>query len=107
MSLVLLRQLIRIQVSLCRNAERIRHTIEKRKHRGNVDGLCNLRLRPAKIAQLLHIFRRGAIRRFRHLGHVFKQAALGGTQTRRIEIAMSDRLNCCFIGSLNTQEVSM
>lgn len=107
LSASLFRKLIHFQVILRRNPERIRHTIEESEHRGDVDRFGDLRFGPAKVAQLLHILVRRAIRCFRNLGHVLKQPSLGITQSGPVQIAMCDRLDCSLFGSLNTQEVGM
>ena len=102
-----LRHRIHFEVSLGRDSKGICHAIEKREHRRDVNRLGDLRLGPTMIAQRLHIFIGGAIRRFRHLGHILEQGALRRRQICLIEIALSDSLDCCFFCSLNPQEVCM
>jgi hypothetical protein len=53
---VLFRQRIHLKISLRRNAERIGDAIEKRKHRGYVHCLGDLRLCPSMLTKRLHIF---------------------------------------------------
>ena len=55
---LLLRHLIHFKIALRRDSEGVRNPIEEREHRGDVDGFGDLRLRPAMIPQLLHIFDR-------------------------------------------------
>jgi len=105
--LSLLRHLVVFQVVLWWNSECIRNTIEKGKHRRDVNGFCNLRLGPAQVAQPLHVFVSGAIGSFRHLADVLQQPALRIAQPRAREISVRQRLYRFFLCSLNTQEVCM
>jgi hypothetical protein len=59
------------------------------------------------IAERLHVFKRGSIRRLRNLLHVVEQHALRRRKRGSVEIALGDGLYGLFFGSLNTQEVSM
>ena len=74
-SLRLFRQRVRLQISLRRDPERICDTIKERKHRGNVNGLGNLRLGPAMIPQNLDIFRGGSVRCLGHFLHIIEKRA--------------------------------
>src|ERR1035437_2505203 len=74
-----LRHFVHFKVPLRRNSESICHTIEKGKHRRDVDGFCNLRLSPSMVVECLHIFLRGAIGALSHLRHVVQQSALRRT----------------------------
>jgi len=104
---LLLRKPIHFEVTLRCNPESVSHAIEERKHRRDVDRLCNLRLSPTMIAQLLHIFIGGAVGRFSHLGDVFEEHPLGGAQAGCVQIAFSKGRYCFSLCSLNTQEVCM
>jgi len=77
--LLLLGQPIHFKITLRSNSEGIRDSIEKRKHRGYVYGLSDLRLGPAVIAQLLYILAGGSIRSFRHLCYIVKQRTFCGS----------------------------
>jgi len=92
---------------LRRHSERIRHAIEKRKHRRHVNGFRNLILTPTGIAQRLHIGGRRVRRIHRQLADVLKQRQLRRTQPRIAEPAFDDRRYAFFTRSLNTQEVGM
>src|SRR5258708_5233491 len=104
---LLLRHFVHLEVTLRGNPERIRNSIEKSEHCSDVHSFSNLWFRPAMIPQALHIFARGAIRRFSHLCYVLKQGAFCKTQACFIQVALGQRLYRNFFGSLNTQEVCM
>ena len=90
-----------------RDTEGVRHAIEKGKQRGDVYRFGDLRLAPAVMAQDLHVFRGGAIRRLGHLGDIFEQRAVRVVERRLFNVARRQRLDCFLFCSLNPQEVSM
>ena len=98
---------IHFEIPLWRDSKSICHAIEKREHRRDVHRLGDLWFGPAVIAQGLHIFIGGAIRRLCHSSDILKQGALCRRQIGLIEIAVSDSLYGRFFRSLNTQEVCM
>ena len=100
-------QAIHFKIALRSNSEGIRDSIEKRKHRGYVYGLSDLRLCPAVIAQLLYILAGGSIRRFRHLCYIVEQPTFRGSQARFVQVPGRNCLYCSLFCSLNTQEVCM
>jgi len=104
---LLLRQPVHFEVTLRSYPEGIRDSIEECEHRGDIDSLGYLRLRPAMISQLSHVLICGAIRRFGHLGHIIEQGAFRRTQARFFQIAIRDGLYRFVFCSLNTQEVCM
>jgi hypothetical protein len=69
---------IHFQITLRSDSKRVGHSIEKGKHRCDVDRFSDLRFGPTVIAQLLHVLIGSAIGRFCHLGHVFKQCPFSG-----------------------------
>jgi hypothetical protein len=99
--------LVHFEIALRRNTEGVRHAIEKGKQRGDVYRFGNLGLAPTVMAQDLHVFRGGAIRRLGHLGDIFKQRAMRIVELRPFEVARRQRLDCLLFCSLNPQEVSM
>ena len=99
--------LVHLEIALRRNTERVRHAIEKCKQRGDVYRFGNLGLAPTVLAQDLHVFRGGAIRRLGHLGDIFQQRAMRLVERRLFKVARRQRLDCFLFCSLNPQEVSM
>jgi hypothetical protein len=99
--------LVHLQIALRRNPEGIRHAIKKGKQRRDVDRFGNLGLAPTVLAQDLHVFRGGAIRRLGHLGDIFQQRAMSVVECRLFKVALRQRLDCFLFCSLNPQEVSM
>jgi hypothetical protein len=92
---------------LRRNTEGVRHAIEKGKQRCDVYRFSNLGLAPTVMAQDLHVFRGGAIRRLGHLGDIRKQRAMRVVERPLVEVTRRQRLDCFLFCSLNPQEVSM
>ena len=99
--------LVHFQIALRRNTEGVRHAIEKGKQRGDVYRFGNLGLGPTVMAQDLHVFRGGAIRRLGYLGDIFEQRAMRVIESRLFQVARRQRLDCFLFCSLNPQEVSM
>jgi len=106
-TILLFHQPVHFEISLRSNPEGIRYSIKEREHCGDIDGLSDLRLRPAMIPQLLHILRGRAIGRFRHLGHEIEKRTFRRTQACLFQIAICDGLYRFIFCSLNTQEVCM
>jgi hypothetical protein len=98
---------VHFEIALRRNTEGVRYAIEKCKQRGDIYSFGNLGLAPTVMAEDLHVFRGGAIRRLGHLGDIFKQRAVRVVERSLFEVARRQRLDCFLFRSLNPQEVSM
>ena len=90
-----------------RNSEGVGDAIEEGEHCCYIDGFRNLRLGPAMLMERLYVLGGGPISGFGDLLYIFEQRTVGRGEIGGVEIAISDGLNGLFIGSLNTQEVSM
>ena len=99
--------MVHFEIALRRNTEGVRYAIEKCKQRGDIYSFGNLGLAPTVMAEDLHVFRGGAIRRLGHLGDIFEQRAVRVVERRLFNVARRQRLDCFLFCSLNPQEVSM
>ena len=99
--------LVHLEIALRQNAEGVCHAIKEGEHRRDVDRLGNLGLGPTVLAQVLYIFRGGAIGRLGHLGDIVEQRTMCVVELRLLKVARNQRLDCLLFCSLNPQEVSM
>lgn len=90
-----------------RYSKGIRHAVEEREHRRDIDSFGHLRFGPPMIAQLLHIGWRGAVGRLRHFRHVVEQRPFRVAESSVVQLAFGDCLYRLLFCSLNPQEVSV
>ena len=95
------------QIILRGHAEGICNPIEEGEHRDDVHRFRDLIFTPSRVAQLLHILGRGAVRLLRNQRCVVQQSALGGRKPCAVKIPLLNRFYCLITGSLNPQEVGM
>ena len=75
------------------DVERVRQPDEHREERADIHGLGDLRIRPAGIAEPLHLLVGDAIGVLRQRLDELQQEPLGGGDRRAIEIAVTQRLS--------------